>query len=351
MSVTTYGVKLRVPIHEVDGLTIAVILCQWNGRNCGLVLTRDSEGKDPKRPRYFAGCRYTDPNTGPARYIARLADLGDDLYNLTFNGKPVVASWRTIYVVPTASDLDSINSTSPDLIMNCSPASRFRVPRWLIAQFTALQFKVGLFENSRTFHGLYFMHTGMSTSVDVFLGLCLEHPDHKPDQPPLVWAKARVQSPPILRDIYKHNCCEDHLDSESWATHSKVFGDADHSVRLSLRPSTVLTQRPGIKFEIHLELLGPVFKEKFPDYESLPIFSSMADVDVEMATPCTTPNSDSATSSRPPSGLPTNFCSSRTSFEGYTQVTLHRWITLAPRPVRKHRPTLRSLPWGRSSVP
>ena len=296
MAVTSYGVKLRVPIYEGDGLTIAVILCQLNGRHWGLFLRRDSQGKDPRRPRYFTSCVYTKLDTGSARFISRLADLGDDLYNLTFNGKPIKASWRTIYVVPTPSDLDSANSTTPNLIMNCSSASVFRVPRWLIAQFTALQFQVGLFENSETLHGVYFTHPGIATAVDVFLGLCVEHPDHKPHQPPLVWAKGRVRFPLGVRGPYKHNCYEDHLGSESWATRSKVFGDADREVRLSLRQSTVLTRTSDVKFEIRLELLGRVFKETFPDSESLPIFSSLTDVEIATLRPAL--HSDPTTSSQ-----------------------------------------------------
>ena len=335
VAVTSYGVKLRVPIHEVDGITIAVILCQWEGRNFGLVLTRDIDGKDPTRPRYFAGCRYTDPNTGPARYIARLADLGDDLYNLTFNGKPLKASWRTIYVVPTATDLDSASSTTPNLIMNCNPASHFRIPRWLIAQFTTLKFEVTQVQNTTTLQVLYFRHP-VEGRIYVSLGSCTEHHDDDPDRPPLLWAKVDVLLLGGTTDTFTHDCSEDHIDYEPWKMRSRVFGDADWGVRLSLTPST---QMPDSMFVVHLELLGRVSKTMCRESGPLPIFASaLADIDMDTPRPLT-PNSDPATSSRLPSQLHTRSIIPQKPSKGST-VTLHRWFPSVPRPVRKRGPDI-----------
>ncbi len=253
VAVTSYGVELRVPIHEADGITIAVILCNINinGRHFGLFLTRDKQGKDPKRPRYFAGCLYTKPATGSAGHTARMADLGDDLYNLTFNGKPVKALWRTIYVVPTPSDLDSGHATTPEgLMINCNPASRFRIPRWLIARFIALQFGVRQIRNT-------------------------EHHDHDSNKRMRLWAKVDVLLAYMPLRIFPHDCSEDHLDSESWATRSKLFGDADRGVRLSLMPST---RMPGSVLVIHLELLGRVFEEMLHEAGASSLFPSLADL-------------------------------------------------------------------------
>ena len=61
-------------------------------------------GKDPTRPRYHVGCVYFTYSQGEpessTEYMARLGNLGDDLYNLRFDGKRVDACWRTIYIIP-----------------------------------------------------------------------------------------------------------------------------------------------------------------------------------------------------------------------------------------------------------
>ncbi|PIL26570.1 hypothetical protein GSI_12328 [Ganoderma sinense ZZ0214-1] len=225
VAVTNYGVELRVPIHESNGITIAVMLCQNNGRNIGILLTRDSRGKDPKRPRYFTGCPFTKPDTGLARYAARLVDLGDDLYALTFDRKPVKAAWRTIYVVPTPSDLDTIDSvTTPNLMINCNPASRFRIPRWLVTRFTTLQFEVRQVRNDESLQVLHFFLT-LGTRIS-----CIHHNGGHPDQPPQLWAKVDVLLPHVSIDVFTHSCSEDHIDSKSWATRSRVYSDSTGSV-------------------------------------------------------------------------------------------------------------------------
>ena len=275
MTVTSYGVKLRLPVYEADGITIAVVLCQggrW--RHFGLFLTRDATGKDPKRPRYFAGCRYSRPETGTVPYVARMADLGDDLYNLTFNRKQVKASWRTIYVVPTASDLDFGNTTTPYLLLNCNPASRFRIPRWLIARLIALQFRVFEVRNTETLQVLSFF-CDYTARIYISLGSCVDHRDLSNPSP--LWAKLDINHPTVYLDAFTHNCFEDHIDSESWATGSKVFGDADRSVLLSLSPSGRMSDSVLV---IHLELFGRVFEQMLHEAgDSSLSLSSAADLE------------------------------------------------------------------------
>ncbi|KAM5534181.1 hypothetical protein V8D89_012201 [Ganoderma adspersum] len=307
-TVTSYGVELRVPIHEADGVTIAVILCQRNGRHFGLFLTRDGRGRDPKRPRYFTGCLYTDPDTGPARFIARMIDLGDDLYNLTFNGKPVKASWRTIYVVPTASDLDSGSLTTPDLIINCNPASRFRVPRWLIGRFTALQFSVRQLENTEMLQVLSFF-LNQRAQIYVSLGSCVQHDGGYPDKPPQLWAKVDVLLPHAGMDTFTHVCSMDHIESKSWAARSKFFGDADRGVQLSLTPSTRMSDNSLV---IHLQLLGRVLEGMLQGDGGLSIFPSLVDL-AERDTPHLAPKDPIASSPSRTSSLQTRPTSSRTS--------------------------------------
>ncbi len=173
-------------------MAIAVILCESSRHHFGLFLTRDPEEQDPQRPRYF-GCDYTKSETGSATYLARMCDLGDDLYNLTLNGKPVKASWRTIYVVPTTSHFDSENATSPTLLINSNPVSRFRIPRWLVDQFIAVQFEVDEMTYSDTLHVIRFIRHSEGR-VFVALGTCTEHwhQDLGPDTPLPLWAKVVV---------------------------------------------------------------------------------------------------------------------------------------------------------------
>ncbi len=337
VAVTSYGVKLRLPIHEADGITIAVILCQDRGRHCGLFLRRDRHGKDPMRPRYIIGCIYTQPDKGShSPFVARMADLGDDLYNHTFNGKPVKASWRTIYLVPTPPDSDLGPTTMPNLIINCNPASKFRVPRWLIARFIALQFRMWQLRDTETLQVLEFFHYSMA-HIYVSLGSCTEHDDGCHNTHPRLWAKVDVLAATVDLNTFTHNCSKDHLDSKSWATRSRVFGDANRAMRLSFTPSTRMLDSVLV---VHLELFGRVFEERVedPGARLSRIFPPLADI--ERDTPRPTP-SDPITSSRPqPSSLQITSVASQRSSPSSTS-TPHTWPpSMGPprEPVPNRRP-------------
>lgn len=185
-----------------------------------------------------------------------MCDLGGDLHKLTFNGKRVKASWSTIYIVPTATDLDSESANSPSLLMNCHPGSLFQLPRSLVDRFIGLQFEVDevLPAYIDTLKIVSFVHRSQGR-IYVGLGTCKEH--HGPDKPPL-WAKAFVTTLVSPRG-FTHDCSQDHLDSEAWALRSRTFGDADRTVRLSFSPSR--RRLPEISAIIHLELSGHRFEE------------------------------------------------------------------------------------------
>ena len=270
---TSYGIQFRLPVATIDGLTIAVILCEASGRHFGLFLTRDDRGKDPRRPRYFVGCDYKDPRRGSESFLARMCDLGGNLYNLTFRGKRVEASWRTIYIIPTASDLDSESVTSPNLLINCNPLSRFRLPRWLVDRFIALGFDVDEYIYTPTCHVVGFVQRSAGFHrIFVCLGTCTVPEHHDPDTPAPLWAKLSVTltrgSPEEFR---AHDCAEDHLDSESWASRSKVFGDANNTVRLSFRSlyKRVSALSDTTPVQIHLELPGSALEDAQLSFPSL----------------------------------------------------------------------------------
>ena len=275
MAVTSYGIKLRVPVYEADGITIMVTLCESNGQHFGLFLTRNIHGRDPTRPLYFIGCVFSRPDKSPAKRIARIAYLGNDLCDLTFMGKPVKASWRTIYVVPIAPDLESATSTTPNLVMNCNPASRFRIPRWLICRLIALQFRVKQLTNTETLQALELLHDHV-TRIYVLLGSCTEnHRYHGSDNHPPLWAKAVVLPSRVELDTFSHDCSKDHINSECWVTHSRVFGDEDFGVQLSLMPST---WKSNNSLAIHLEILGRIPQEMSIKAGVPSLFSSLMDL-------------------------------------------------------------------------
>lgn len=165
---------------------------------------------------------------------------------------------------------DPGSPTIPNLIMNCNPSSPFRIPRWLIARFIALQFKVTQFRNEKKLHVLRFFD-GIDTHLYLSHGSCAEHSNLEHD---VFWVKADVSHVnSIVSFTFTHNCSEDHLDSESWATRSKDFGNADREVRVSLTPYTWIS---GSVFVIHLELLGLVFQERLQESGSQWMFPSLA---------------------------------------------------------------------------
>ena len=255
---TSYGVQCRLPVATVDGVTIAVILCESRGRHVGLFLTKDVRGKDPQRPRYFTGCDYTRSTAGSnARHLARMCDLGDDIDNLTFNKKPFHASWSTIYIVPSPSHFVFENAISPILRMNHNPDSRFQLPRWLVDRFIGLQFEVDELTHSDSLQVTSIIHRSGS-HIYMCLGTCKEHRGF--GKPPL-WANLLTQTPPVVdpQVLSSHDCSRDHLGSESWAMRSRTFGDAEQTVRMSFTQSR--RRLPEMAVLIHLELSGHGFQE------------------------------------------------------------------------------------------
>lgn len=281
-TMTSYGIQFRLPVATVDDITLAVILCQAGKRHVGLFLTRDDRAKDPERPRYLVGRSFTRSKMGSREsYLARLCDLGDNIYKLTFNGKPVEASWKTIYVVPTTSDLDSESATSPKFLINCYPGSRFQLPRWLVDRFIGLQFEVKEVIYTQTLQIISFIHRSQGR-IFMCLGACERHGG--PDNPPL-WANIIITTGVALED-FPHNCSEDHLNSDSWAVRSRTFGDADRMVRLSFIQSTGRTL-PETSVTIHLKLSGTIFENSMLRESSIS-FPSL--VSPERDPPCLIPD-------------------------------------------------------------
>ncbi|EJF60426.1 HET-domain-containing protein [Dichomitus squalens LYAD-421 SS1] len=261
ISITTYGIKLRLPVFEADGVTVAVLLCEdYDDNHLGLFISPGPPRSDPTRPRYYAGCQYRIGQASGA-YIARLVSLGDDLNNLQFNGKPVEATWRTIYVVPSPPDGESSSATTAQLTINCVPCGPFRLPHWLVSRFLALGFTVTQTEwDERAGPVTRFIIHNPAKAENIYLdlGICrLSSTAH--------WSKVTMFS----RDDFKeskdvtraHSCKKHHIDS--WNARSKVFpdsaSDADRSVRLSFTPCKASPRTS--KLVVHMELMGRVYED------------------------------------------------------------------------------------------
>ena len=186
--------------------------------------------------------------------------------------QPGRASWRTIFVVPAASDFDANIATTPSLILNCNPASRFRVPRCLIARLTTLRFQVTQSKNREALQVIA-IFDGQSLRIFVSLGLYAEPHNHGPKEPPVLWANVHIKYLTSV-DTFVYDCSEDYFDSESWATLSKDFGDAELKVRLSFVPSARMSESV---LEIRLELFDRVFEDMLQ--EAAISFPSLADLE------------------------------------------------------------------------
>lgn len=139
--ITPHGVRCRFPLAEVEGITIAVLLCQSADQHYGLLLhpAQDEELQDPSRRTYYVSWSFKS-STVILPY--RIAELGNDLYNLRFRGKPVVATWRDINICaspPLDSSLEPAHLILR-FIPDCLSLVPFRVPRWLIGVLRSLDF-------------------------------------------------------------------------------------------------------------------------------------------------------------------------------------------------------------------
>ena len=287
MTITSYGVKLRLPVFESDGVTVAVLLCEDGESHFGLILQRDSEGKDLTRRRYYAGCAYATSKS-KTRQVARMADLGDNLYDLRFNGKRVEARWRTIFIVPSPPDSGSRGATVSNLTINCDPTPAFRFPHWLVSRFAALQFEVYQVENPESHTMIRIFHRTQKHLYLLF-GICQDRPRSR-------WAKIIISR---SRPLASHDCSKDHIDS--WTAQSKDFyGGAGETARLSFVPCK---RQPETTLVIHVELLGRLYEEMLR--EAHVSFPSCQRTDQNGRTPPIIPNPQVAfPSSHPPSPIP-----------------------------------------------
>ncbi|KAI0779414.1 heterokaryon incompatibility protein-domain-containing protein [Fomes fomentarius] len=274
---TSTAVECRLPVFELDGMTVAILFCEDGRSHLGLLLhPSPAPIQDPKRLLYRPGYGFSTDHGSV--YLQRLVALGSDYYNMILRGKKVTAEWRDIAIEQNDVYQDDryliriygrLNGIGP------SRSLPFHVPNWLLMRFRALEFEVFslVAEGHGEFPGtsgrplsLLFKHTASHESLRFNLGTCMSMSPSVKDAPdsgkPSLshWARVDIEhmgnlgrNPPGL----SHNCADDHIaDWQNWA---KEFGDADRTVRLSFTRSTIIPRMDTLV--MHVELDGHRYRE------------------------------------------------------------------------------------------
>ena len=262
---TSYGVKCRFPIAELgDGYAVAVLLCNTEREHIGLLLHPSNLPlQDPTKRRYNVG--YAHRDSGGVRWLRRLLSLGGDIYNLTFNGKPIKAEWQDIYIVegpPPARD-DRGLSLSYSLNSVTTGPPPFRVPRWIVRRLASLGMEdMSAVVECKPVNGKPFLSSLMvenrqwQESLWIVLGTCTQRAVSATTDLQGHWAKAVAHYEANWGEEVKvgHDCAVHHI--AAWPGRTKTFGDAERSIRLSFTPCRFA---PDATLVLHLELDGDTY--------------------------------------------------------------------------------------------
>ena len=197
--------------------------------------------------------------------FGRLAPLGNDLYNLRFNGKTFKAEWRDLLIKDTPPSRREDDMSSVCAPLNCvAPSPPFRVPHWLIGRLAAL----GLNPTPLTFVSkptdgnplqarLMFEDISAKEAIRLTLGTCTNQ-ERETSGPSPHWARVVIISSADWRtgaDV-PHDCDVHHV--EKWEGLEKTFGDEERTVRLSFARCKIT---PDATLVLHLTLEGRVYEE------------------------------------------------------------------------------------------
>ncbi len=144
MTRTVYGIELRLPTIEVDGIIIVVLLCQDHHSHIGLLLhpvmsVFSNIIEYHARKMYRVGGALGTPDH--PFYYRRIIEIGNDYYNIRFGGKPnpMKVTWRNICVdsnhTPTGSERSAKLHRLFKGIGGPDSEAPFRHPRWLMERF------------------------------------------------------------------------------------------------------------------------------------------------------------------------------------------------------------------------
>ena len=228
--------------------------------------------QDPSRMKYNVGYGFRRPGPNGKVLNVRLVSLGDDLYNLRFNGHPVKPEWRDIYIADGPPALEKNERLSLCYPLNClRPAPPFRIPHWLIGRLTALGMEVRqpMMHSRPTASGdplqasVTFEDVRAKEAFLLILGTCDAAAGGSGPaggagvRPPVHWARAV----PLYSDNwstspgFEHDCATDHVTA--WGPDlSKDFGSEERTVRLSFVRSGLA---PDVTLIVHVELEGVVY--------------------------------------------------------------------------------------------
>lgn len=254
--------KCRLPVAEVDGVTVAVLPCQEDSGLLGLLLhpAPNEYIQGPSSQLYYVSWSFSK-STGSEYGGKRLACLGSDAHNLQFRGKPVDVTWHTIYIAahpPTAGRRDGAHLLQ-EFIPDVAPMT-FRIPRTLLQTLGALEFSpitrtVSWDPASKDTMWFGCQCTALLEYVGILLGSCMKastnaRPCH------WAWAEYKHRATWTQPDLeYVHDCTTDHI--EDWPDRTREFGDAERTIRLVFVPCT---HEPQWTLVLGLELVGSVYE-------------------------------------------------------------------------------------------
>ena len=239
---TPFGMKCRFPIAEVDGITIAVLLCETTTTHLGLLLHPAPANQilDPSRNLYYASWAFYNVNENTCSWAKRVIFLGGDLYNLRFRGKPIDARWREICIVTRPPmtmrrrGAHVVLRFLPDI-----PPTIFRVPRNLLQAMAALKLlprsqMISSDPASTKTTRLIFENVIPLEVVYILLGACTKaSTDARPCH--WAWAEHRFRATWDRKPTeYAHDCATDHV--EDWPGRLREFGDAERRIHITFAP-------------------------------------------------------------------------------------------------------------------
>ena len=262
--VTPYGMKCRLPVAEVDGVTIAVLPCQMDDEYLGLLLHQppSEETQIPSRQLYYISWTFRDPQVSEY-LILRQACLGGDFNNLQFRGKPVTPTWCDIYIAIHPATIGRRDGAHllQHFVPDVAP-SPFQIPRTLMQTLVALNFfpdSTMVLQSPESDDAMIVLlqNSNLLEAVHIHLGMCTKISTE--ESPAYHWAWASQNNSATwgkLSQKYVHDCATDHI--RDWPNSTREFGDAERTIRLVFNPST---HAPEWTLVLSLGLSGRVYKE------------------------------------------------------------------------------------------